>query len=332
MKTMFRFPPIPTAAACALATIALGAFALILEGRTARAQAQRQVQGGIITWGANTREWNRALGLDAFRIGCSSAPDSCVRTANRLAGQHGIERVFLSIVLDGRSAANARAYSELSLRNPLLYEVGFDDFVSQAQRQREPFPDLSLRLRDIARRLKSANPDLKFGLTIYMDNVSSSRFPLDRLDAEFRRNVDYVHLYPHYRREKESFSSVVRKIEGIFPNTRVIGGVYAYDRRDYLPCALGNSARCSNEEELSLFEDQLRERWDMFRSGRISWIEFYPAAFGLEEQWSGWKQPRSCRAGRLSECVSNTRAMRRIVREVVTTQRDSRTAASDRGN
>jgi len=269
----------------------------------------------IITWGANAREWNRELGVDAVRLGCSDAPAKCVDQAERLARHQGVDTAFLSIVLRAASAASdARTYSQLSLNHPALNEVGFDDFVSQCQRQKMSFPMVSAALVDFAKGLKSANPNLHLGLTLYMDQISSASFPLVNLRQEFRQRIDYVHLYPHYRKEAQPFAATVETVRAMFPNAKVIGGVYAYDRRDYLPCARGSRATCSNEEELSLFKATFQERWAMLMSGNISSIEFYPGNFGLEEEWRGWQDPRSCRANRRQECIANTQAMRRIVR------------------
>ena len=275
-------------------------------------------QNHIITWGANAQEWNRQLGVDALRLGCSGAPVECLNGAERLARAQGIDTVFLSILLNpARAATDAGMYSHMSLSHPILNEVGFDDFVSQCQKQKMSFPALSAVLLDFAGQLKSVNPNLRLGLTLYMDQISSASFPLMNLHQDFRRRVDYIHLYPHYRKEGEPFPVAVEKVRAMFPNARVIGGVYAYDRRDYLPCARDSAVGCSNEEELSLFKTTFRERWVMLMGGKIASIEFYPGSFGLEEAWRGWENPRACRASRRQECIANTRAMRQMVREIL---------------
>ena len=275
--------------------------------------------GKVITWGANTREWNRQLGVDALRLGCSSAPATCVNDADHSARAQGVKSAYLSILLNaGNSPLDARVYSQLSLRDPVLYEVGFDDFVSQCERQKLPADALNTLLKDFARQLKSVNPNLHLGLTIYMDQLSSgSSFSLLNLNQEFRSQVDYIHLYPHYRKEAQPLSVVVEKAKQVFPNAKIIAGAYAYDRRDYLPCVRGGSGPCSNEEEVSLFRSLFEEQWAMLRSGVVTAIEFYPGSFGTEEEWSGWENPRSCRAGRRQECVANTRDMRRAVKDIV---------------
>ncbi|MGH9793034.1 MAG: hypothetical protein ACRD5W_17640 [Candidatus Acidiferrales bacterium] len=272
----------------------------------------------IITWGGNTPEWNRTLGLDAVRMGCSSAPEGCIAAAEMLRRTQRASKVFLAIRLDmTRTLSEAREYSRLSLSHPFLYEVGFDDFVSQCRKQKLATQALSLLLREVARELKAENPKLRLGITLYTDQLDSQRFPLARLDERFRRSVDFVHLYSHYRRRSESLPESARHAKRIFPEAEIVAGIYAYDRRDYLPCAQGKSAACSNQEEFELFEQSLREGMAMLQEGEASWLEFYPGAFGLEEKWGGWESPRSCRDGRRKECVQNTKQMRETVRQMM---------------
>jgi hypothetical protein len=273
-----------------------------------------------ITWGGNTSDWNRALHLGAVRLGCSDAPARCVDDAGRTSKSQGVDKVFIAILLNAeKTPAYAREYSQLSAVHPYLYEVGFDDFVGQCERQKRDLASLSALLNQTARELKGANPKLHLGITVYEDELFSSSFPLNRLDEEFRQGVDFVHLYPHYRKESQSFSASVRQATQIFPSARIIPGIYAYDRRDYLPCARGG-APCSNQEEISLFAESLKERLAIVGSSNADWIEFYPGGFGSESQWDHWKDPRSCRQERLQECIENTKAMRELVRQALNQQ------------
>ncbi len=303
----------------------LAVLALVLGVAVAAWAASGGAQHGkkkVITWGGNTKEWNRTLGLDAVRMGCSSAPEGCIAAAETLRRAQGASKVFLAIRLDmTRTLSEARQYSRLSLSHPFLYEVGFDDFVSQCRKQKLATQALSLLLREVARELKAENSKLRLGITLYTDQLDSPRFPLAQLDERFRRSVDFVHLYSHYRRRAESLPESARHTKRIFPEAEIIAGIYAYDRRDYLPCAQGKSEACSNEEEFDLFGQSLREGMAMLEEGEASWIEFYPGAFGLEEKWGGWESPRSCRDGRRKECVQNTKQMRETVRAMMQSAR-----------
>jgi hypothetical protein len=207
-----------------------------------------------------------------------------------------------------------REYSQLSLSHPALYEVGFDDFVGQAERQKLPLAAMSALLGGIAHELKGANPRLNLGITVYEDELYSSRFPLADLDEQFRKSVNFVHLYPHYRKEAQSFAASVQLAEKIFPAAKIIAGIYAYDRRDYLPCSGGNSTPCTNDEEISMFTQSFNERLSMLQKSSVDWIEFYPGNFGSEADWNLWKQSRICHAERVQECVQNTKAMREVVK------------------
>jgi len=93
----------------------------------------------IITWGENSPEWNRILHLGALRVGCSDPPASCADYAQKAAKSQGVSKVFLAILLKpDQTPAYAREYSQLSIKDSALYEVGFDDFVGQCEHQKLP--------------------------------------------------------------------------------------------------------------------------------------------------------------------------------------------------
>jgi hypothetical protein len=249
-------------------------------------------------------------------MGCSGAPAGCADYAEHLAKSQGVDNAFVAILLNqGTVISYARQYSQLSMSHPTLYEVGFDDFVSQCDRLKLDTSSLSVLLTELAHELKAANPKLHLGITVYEDELTSNHLPLAQLDEQFRKSVDFVHLYPHYRKEAQSFSTSVQQALQIFPQAKIIAGNYAYDRRDYLPCSRGG-APCTNQEEVSLFTQQLKERLAMLGSSNVAWLEFYPGNFGNESNWDQWKNPRACHQERLHECDENTKAMREVVRQM----------------
>jgi hypothetical protein len=269
----------------------------------------------VISWGENSPEWNRTLHLGAVRLGCSDPPSSCAESAQKAAQSQGVDKAFLAILLKAdQTPAYSSEYSQLSLSHAALYEVGFDDFVGQAERQKLPLPAMSALLVGISRQLKAVNPKLNLGITVYEDELYSSRFPLADLDEQFRKSVNFVHLYPHYRNEAQSFAASVQLAAKIFPAAKIIAGIYAYDRRDYLPCSATNSTPCTNDEEIRLFAQSFKERLGMFQNSSVDWIEFYPGNFGSEAEWKLWRQSHICRAERVQECVQNTKAMREVVK------------------
>lgn len=288
---------------------------LALLGLCAISAASQQPHIEVLTWGGNTPTWNRDLHLTGVRVGCSGSLAQCINEVNTIASQQGVHNVFLAIFLHpGRTPNEAAQYSQYSVTHPVLYEVGFDDFVSQCEKLENNPVRVSSLLLEVARNLKSANPHLHLGITVYEDQLTSPRFPLSQLNPEFRQQVDFVHLYSHYRQEAQPFLSSVRIAKQLFPSAVIIAGVYAYDRRDYLPCAAGSSAHCTKEQELALFEQSFREQMSLLRNGTIGGIEFYPGDFGRITQWDGWQQPRICQASRRSQCVETTEAMRDFVR------------------
>ena len=274
-------------------------------------------QDKIITWGwANSSEWNSKLHVTALRTGCSSAPESCLRDADRAASQNHIQTIFLPIVLKPQQTLiYVTQYAALSASHPEVVEVGFDDFVSQASKLGMDPASRNTYLLQIIRALKT-NSQLKFGCTIYEDELASKLSQLG-LSNEFYSEVDFVHLYPHYRRTSESFANYVKQAKSLFPKAEIIAGVYAYDRRDYIPCSQGSSQHCSNQDELSLFKDMFQQQVSLLRSGQVSALEFYPGAFGMEETWKNWSEPRICDASRRQECIDNTKSMRQAVLQIL---------------
>jgi len=290
-------------------------LAIVILFQAAMAES---ISNKVITWGGNSPEWNRALHLGALRLGCSDPPASCADYAQQFSRSQGVDKVFLSILLQAeKSPVYIREYSRLSLSHPALYEVGIDDFVGQADKLNMTLPALSAFLVQISRDVKGTNPRLLFGITIYEDELSSDHLPLANLDEQFRKSVDFVHLYPHYRQEQLSFSAAVQQARKIFPQAKIIAGVYAYDRRDYLPCMRGNSTPCTNEQEVTLFTQSFKERVSAVESGEAEWLEFYPGSFGDEAKWPNWNSARNCKPERRQECVDNTIAMREVVRKIL---------------
>jgi hypothetical protein len=294
-----------------LAPLFVAAAALFLLPPASHAQDK------IITWGANTPDWNDKLHVSAVRVGCSSAPESCMAEVNQEASQDHVKTVFLSILLKNpQTVADAAQYATLSGKNPKLVEIGFDDFVSQAQKLGMDPSSLTNFLAQMASALKLGNSHLKLGLTIYENELGSQWSQLG-IGKAFSDQVDFVHLYPHYRHETEPFGNYVNQAKNLFPNAQIIAGVYAYDRRDYLPCAKGSSDHCSNDQELSLFKDMFQQELALLRSGQVAWLEFYPGAFGMEDRWRNWDQARICSPSRRQECVDNTKAMRQQVLQIL---------------
>jgi len=273
-------------------------------------------QDKIMTWGGNAPDWDSKLYVSALRYGCSSVPTSCMRDASSAESQNHVQMIFFSILLKPSQTLNyVTQYNALTASRPDIIEIGFDDFVSQASKLGTDPNSLNAYLSQIIRAIKQ-NSRLKFGITLYENELGSQLSQLG-LSSDFYSQVDFVHLYPHYRHTSEPFANYVKQAKSLFPNAQIIAGVYAYDRRDYLPCAKGSSEHCSNQDELNLFKEMFQQEVSLLRSGQVSWLEFFPGAFGQEESWRNWDEPRICSASRRQECVDNTKAMRQAVLQIL---------------
>lgn len=272
----------------------------------------------VITWGGNSADWNLVLHLSGVRLGCSDAPTSCLQQVDQMAGAQSVSSIFLAILLNPANiAVNSATLGSLAPSHPNLVEVGFDDFVSQCEKTHLDPSELSSLLQTIASNLKSRNTKLQFGATIYQDELISGELDNLHLSDGARQSIDIIHLFPHYRKERKSVTDYVAEAKRIFPKARVILGVYAYDRREYLPCSAGSHIPCSTDEEINLFDQAFREDLRVAESGGVAGIEFSPGNFGGEDTWKGWNSSRACKQGEREACVKNTVAMRAKVREAM---------------
>lgn len=291
---------------------------LLLLIATAAALASPKYPFLIVTWGGNSPEWNRTLHLSGVRIGCSDALASCVQQVDQIAATQHVSSVLLAILLNpARIAADSASYANLGASHPSLVEVGFDDFVSQTQKLNFSSSELSRLLENVAANLKSRGSKLQLGITIYQDQLNSGELDRLQLNDRARQSIDVVHLFPHYRKERKPVTEYIAQVKQVFPNAKLILGVYAYDRREYLPCAQDGHTRCSTEEEISLFDRNFLEALRIASSGGAAGIEFFPGNFGAEDSWNGWDNSRSCKQGEKAVCIQNTLAMREKVREAI---------------
>lgn len=266
----------------------------------------------IISWGDNTAEWNQKLHVSAMREGCSGSPSTCI---NEVKPKHG-DKLFLSILLTTAIPGQyGTQYGVLSRHDPSLVEVGPDDFVDQCEKVfAGGSTDPASGLTSLIEGLKNGNSQLGFGLTLYEDDLQSPYVSDPKFPAAERAKVDYVHFFLHYRADNPQIPQYVQQVKTIFPNARVILGVYAYDRISYLPCAKGSSQPCTPQQEVSYLRQGLDLDLGLVKDGTAAGLEFWPGSFGKEADWKGWDEPRIC-PGRKNECVQNTQQMRQVVAE-----------------
>jgi hypothetical protein len=276
------------------------------------AQACAAADRQLVSWVGNTREWNQQLGITEYRIACSSAPDRCLEILRYHAGKGGIGSVVMAIVAPADQVADyAAQYAAASLTEKRLRGVGIDDFVKTLHEwQQAPAgkPDAPHLLEQVIVTAKRGNPAMLFGVTIYEDELSSPA--LRNLPAAVREKVDRVSLYLHYRANGKDYPDYARRVRQLFPRARLFGGVYAYDRIDYVPCAGKRGSKCTVAQEKELFRHTFATQVAMLKNGQLDGLEFYPGYFGAEAQWRGWSKPRNCSEARRQECINVTKSMR----------------------
>jgi hypothetical protein len=267
----------------------------------------------IVSWATNTPAWNQQLGVTMMRQGCSSAPVACLGYVRQAAVQQNVERWTIAVKGDLTTMlAYAAEYSRLSMADASLVQVDIDDFVALLKRWNlETVGSAAEVFSEFSRSVKSANPDLGLGITLYEDELDSR--VLQGLSEAARAQVDRVSLYLHYRANAEGYPRYVDRVKELFPRAAIWAGSYAYDRTDYLPCAQDSRRPCSMDEELRLFQQSLGIQLELLSEGKIAGIEFYPGHFGLEREWHGWAKPRICQAERREACIAMTRRMRQFV-------------------
>jgi len=264
----------------------------------------------VITWGSDTADWTHRLRVSATREGCSDQPTTCI---NQIKSRNG-EKIFLSILLKTAIPGNYGAqYGILTRHDPSLVEIGADDFVNQYQKLfLSGVEDPTSALISLIEGIKTGNPNLGFGLTIYEDELQSPYLSDAKFPPSERARVDYVHFFMHYRADTPQTAQYIPQLKTVFPNAKVILGVYAYDRISYLPCSKGSSNPCTAQQEMDYLRQGLDVDLGLVKDGTAAGLEFWPGQFGKETGWRGWDEPRVC-PGRRSECIQNTLQMRQIV-------------------
>jgi len=268
--------------------------------------------GGVAIWGVqtDTPQWNQALAVRYTRQSCSPAetPAACLSWVGNVAQSYNV-KLTLVMPLNSSSPAEAREYGLLSQSAPYLFEMSIDDFMDQyrALAKTSLVPPATV-VAEVIANLKSANPNLKFGATIYEDDLAGIALQ-NSIPGALRAKFDYIHLFIHYREHGPNYQSYVQEARQLFPHARMVAGSYAYDRRAFLPCAPSGSP-CTPQQDFDLFKQSLTIQKHEMTQGIVDHIEFFPGYFGAEEQWTAWSNPRECAPGDLAECIANTKTMR----------------------
>jgi len=273
---------------------------------------------------ASTDEWARKMGVDWERLSCKVSsrrkPQACIDYVKK-SPRPNINKYFLYISVDDPSTLqdDALEYSQASLDTPQIEEVGIDDFFSSYYSW---YKDRSIKnpaefLGKFIDNLKSENPNLKFGITLYEDELDPVAYTYindAHLPPDIKKKFDYIHLFLHYRMNGPRFAQYVDMAQAMFPNAKIIAGVYAYDRIDYFPCSQDDYSKrsCKQQEEFDLFNQALSLEMQLLKEGKVVGLELYPGYFGAEDKldYGPRKNQLTCKTKRLMQCVLNTQAMR----------------------
>lgn len=272
----------------------------------------------MIGWGATSDApgWNESLNIEATREGCDSQPPKCITYLNTKVGSGNIQRVILSFPLNTKAPVSSLEYSRYSLTNQWLYSIGIDDFIEKYKAlvvNTSKADALSILTQTITN-AHFANPALKFGITLYETEIDSHFFAGDLFPAALRAQVDIVHFYRGYRANADSLSGDIDRIKGWFPHAQIVGGIYPYDRDDYVSCEPRGTSHCGSPRALALFERELGKDVELLKSGRMSRLEFYPGYLGAPGRWPGWQEKRICAPARREACVQNSQVMQEKLR------------------
>jgi hypothetical protein len=278
-----------------------------------------QTRPNIISWGENISSWNEQLGVLGLREGCSIYPTSCEPYLDNLANLANVKTYYVSMPFSAtESVAWAKEYSTLSLSHKMMVAIGFDDFVNKIENDQiaGTLPNPAAFVTDVIAATKSANPNLAFGVTIYEDGLTHAA--LLNLPVAVRSQIQYVHLYLHYRENAPNYASYVATAKTIFPKAKIIAGAYPYDRIDYLPCAFKGTVHCTAAQEQALYKQALQIQLNLLNAGTIYGLEFFFGYFGDPQDWPSWtSETRICQPARLSTCYENSTILQKISLEVL---------------
>jgi hypothetical protein len=277
---------------------------------------QARAGRNIMTWGENTAEWNQKLGRTGMRLGCSMQPADCAKYIRQAAASQDVDHISVSFGRDEDTPDvlenYAAQYSSMSRSVPQFTEISLDDFVRRYKHvymERKQY-----QLAKVISLAKSVNKGLKFGITLYEDELKE---PALSDMGPARNDIDTVYLYLHYRKSAPNFERYVSETRQWFPHAQIIAGSYALDREDYLPCAERGFFHCSDDEELQGYRNSIEKEAQLLKNGLVDGLEFWPGNFGMEDQWDGWEHPRWCRPDRRKACIANTKKMRQIAAEAL---------------
>ncbi|MFH1056798.1 MAG: hypothetical protein V1717_03325 [Candidatus Micrarchaeota archaeon] len=302
----------------------------------------------ILTYGTiNTQEWVDKLPISHHRFGSSKlySYDDVKRTLNAVPGSGKIFAMLYQIQNNASWAKYleyAGWYSQYSAQddpNHRLYEASLDDFAGSTWKYRGNNSwglyggygwgtgydvDGLNHLIDV---VKSQNQNLKFGITVYENdltatvaNLTGGRqlvFSDEVMPPSLKQRIDVIHFFLLYRKSVENYDSYLAQLHSFFPGNKIIiAASYSYDRIDHNVCEKEGADYCTEDEEKGYFAQATQKQAELLKSGQISGIEFYPAYFGLEA-YLPWNRDHSWACNDIPRCIRVTQEMRNSAYQIL---------------
>lgn len=159
-------------------------------------------------------------------------------------------------------------------------EISIDDFVNWFFNQGEDGAD---RLGQIIDAVKARR--LLFGVTIYSAELGVDPrwpYPAASVPEDLREKVDRIHFYPLFRDDFSNYWSDYAKVQAMFPNAKIIMGLYAYDRRAHEAEMGDMRADSSLQHEIESYQMFLDASCRAVLDKGAEAIEVFPGNWGFE--------------------------------------------------
>lgn len=296
----------PTVSIRSQSASVMGALWLALLSTTASASADALP---IISWGVDAAAQASRLQITANRVGCGASLSACL--ARNTSGHPDKDsRIALSLPASRSPADILAAIDQFVSADPppgQPYEIGLDDFAAIVRRGLQT--NTLSSIGGIPEVIAHARTTPRLAATVYEDDLPYLESIKDSDLSRFRDGVQRVAFFLHYRPAVGAYTDYLNRVKRLFPNAEVFGGIYHYDRADYLPCQADSRVRCTDAEEYALFLKSVDVTLDAVRRGYLAGIELYPGRIGQEATWDGWSKSRTCRTSRQPECIATSQRM-----------------------
>ena len=262
----------------------------------------------------STLSWRQQLGVTQATINCKDVairitPATCVAWIQ----QNPISGITAFVPYIDPTAStllsNATLFSQATRGVTQIPEIDIDDFLTSWESWADTMSNAPQFLNQFITNLKSSNPSLKFGVTLYEDELDSPYLSNAQMPAATRARFDVIRLFLHYRTDGPNYATYVAQAKAAFPNASIEAGVYAYDRIDYWQCSPASTAACTTAQELSYFQQALNVQVQLLQQGQVAALDIYPGYFGAESLLYGSASDHLA-CNDVTRCVNNSITMR----------------------